>query len=121
MPDQIGGYGAALELARRLYGGDVVVSPRSASIGVTPTEALGGDPERVQVVLINLSPNDVYLGFDSQVSSTNGIWLGPNGGSVVLTAPEDGTMPTYSFWGIASAANSTLHIVVLRRETVTAT
>ncbi len=115
---QSGMFGAALMLARRRFGGDVVARQASALVGTSAGEALGGDPERVQVLFVNLSANDIYLGFNSQVSATNGIWLGPNGGSALLTADEDGPMPTYAWWAVATVAASTLHIVELRRESI---
>ena len=110
--------GAAAEHARHMFGGDVVEGESNPTVGVAAAELLGGDPERVSVVIINLSPNDIYLSWRVGVASTNGVWIGPNGGSVSFNAHEDGVLPARQMFAIAGAAASQVYIITLRRETL---
>ena len=88
----------------------------TSSVGATAGEILSNDPERTFVLLINLSANDMYVGLTPAVSSTNGIKLTANGGTLILNAKEEYTLTTRSFNAIADVAASTLYLLTMRRD-----
>lgn len=111
--------GAAAELARQKYGGPVMETQENPTLGTAITSLVGGDPERVSILIMNLSANQVYLGFRPDVSAANGIHLVDNGGFAVFEANDDGLLPTREIFGIATGAASQLFILQLRREFIT--
>lgn len=109
-------FGAAARLAIAKFGGDISEDERNPTVGTDVQELLGGDPERVQVVVVNLSANTVFIGWRSNVSATNGIRLGANGGSASFNADDDATLPSRQLFGVASAIGSQIYMLTLRRE-----
>lgn len=104
-------------LAMRQFGGALNEDEINPTVGTVVEELLGGDPERVLVFILNLSPNSVHVGLRNAVSATNGILLAASGGNVSFNAVEDGTLPTRQFFVVAAAAASQLYVLTLRRET----
>jgi hypothetical protein len=107
--------GAAAVFARRQLGGDVGETEAVESIGTTASKVLDNDPERVTALLVNMSANTIYLAFDEAVSSTRGIILAANGGTLITSVRDDFMLPTHSFWAVASAAASNLYVLTSRR------
>ena len=55
----------------------------TVKVKTTPTRLLTANPKRAAFMIINSSGTDVYVGFDSQVSTTGikkGVLVGANGG-----------------------------------------
>ena len=113
MPRQL--FGAAAEFIARKYGGAVGELVAVESVGTTAAEVLRNDPERVFALLVNLSVNTIYVGFDGLVSSARGIVLAPNGGSYQVDVEEDFTIPINSMFAVATAASSNLFVTTVRR------
>jgi hypothetical protein len=88
---------------------NVVIEART--IGTTPERIIENDPSRFQFVVINLSSNDVFVGFDNKVSSFNGIRLAPNGGTLRFIWMQDLQIVTWEFFAMASGANSNILII----------
>lgn len=110
-------YGGAAEYFRRLIGGDVEPVESLPTIGTTSVVVKSGDPECVQLTIVNLSANTVYLRPNRTASATAGILLASNGGSVSMVAAEDGTLPAQEWQAVATAAGSPLYVTGLRRIT----
>lgn len=110
-----GMFGAAAEYIGSRYGGTVAELVGVESVGTTQSEVLRADPERVFVLLVNLSTNTMYVGIDSQVSSSRGILLASNGGSFQVDVEEDFTVPIRSFHAISTGASSNLYVLSVRR------
>ena len=81
-------------------------NPVTSSVGTTAKEIAKENHDRLAIVVINLSANDLYVAFDNQVSSSRGIYLTPTGGSLSLLAEEDLELTGYRLWAVASAANA---------------
>lgn len=101
----------------RKWGGRLAENTADPAIGTTAEELLGGDPERVSIVMMNLSANDVYISPRSEVSSTAGIRLPANGGSVTLDVDEDGVLVSRQWYAVATGAASQMFVVTTRRVT----
>jgi hypothetical protein len=74
-------------------------------------KVLDNNPDRVGWFIVNLSPNNVYIHFASDVSSSKGVFLAPNGGMASMVWDEDFHAVGWEIWGIASASNSSIYVV----------
>jgi len=89
----------------------LVQNPVRASVDTDPVVILRGNPDRFHWLVINLSPNEVYLGFDEDVSSTRCVLLGANGGFASMSVDEDGEVVTWEVWAVAAAAGSAIYVI----------
>ena len=110
-------FGAAAEFIEAKYGGATAETVAVEVVGITQSRILRNDPERVFALLVNLSANTIFVGYDQQVSSARGILLASNGGSYQVDVEEDFTVPIRALFGVASAAASNLYVLTVRRIT----
>jgi len=82
------------------------VNRAASSIGTTAGQTFRQDPSRVAFLFVNLSLNRIYLTPAGVPSSTNGIRVEPNGGSLAVLWEEDGEMVAWEWRGIADGAAS---------------
>lgn len=108
-------YGAAAEFLRSRYKGELSEDELSASIGTGVSTVVESNPDRLGLLVLNLSANTVFVGIDNTVSLTNGIRLGANGGSVAFNVTDDGMIQTRTIYGIADGAASTVYVLSLSR------
>jgi len=101
------------DLIQRRFGvkTSTVKSPASTTVGTTVEKKLSVNPNRLAWLIVNLSANIVYLGWDNQVSSSRGIALAPAGGNAVCTPEEDFELPSEEVYLVASGAGSAVFIV----------
>lgn len=78
----------------------------TTSVGTTSTIIAGNNPNRLALTIINMSPNTIYIAPDEEVSSSRGIVVSPNGGSVQFLYNEDFQMTGYEFYATASAVST---------------
>jgi hypothetical protein len=114
MPGRL--YGAAAEYVAKTYDGGMAETETSESIGTSVAQVFGNDPERVFVLLVNLSANTIYVSFDTNVSSTNGILLAANGGSLEMDVRSDLIFPIRAIYALAAGAGSMLYVLTMRRD-----
>ncbi|KKN19097.1 hypothetical protein LCGC14_0949250 [marine sediment metagenome] len=107
--------GLVAEFLKREYNGVFAESVAVDSIGITPLQIFGNDPERGLILLVNLSVNTIYIGYDPQVSSLRGITLGANGGSYSVNIRNDFQIPSMAHYAIATGVTSNLFRVTTRR------
>lgn len=88
----------------------------ATSIGTSSTRILRDNPMRLGFVIVNLSANVVYLRPRRAASTTTGIRLGPNGGSLTVEMNDDFTLPGVDWHAIADGASSTIWGVSLIEE-----
>lgn len=77
-------------------------------VAATPTPLWRNNPDRLELVFTNLGANIVYLNVHESVAADNGFYLAANGGSITLTAEEDGELVGFPWYGIA-AGNTDIH------------
>jgi len=104
--------GRLKELVEKRFGFPTRHIEYSYSISTTPTKVLNNNPDRLMYVLSNLGANVVYLGFTSEVSSTNGIYIDANGGALTLLAEEDGELVGQEAW-VIGAGSTNIYIVAV--------
>jgi len=117
MPDLV--YGAVAEYLRDRFGGLLDAQKFDRSIGTTVGLAADRDPERVFLLLINLSANDIFVAPDTVPSTTHGIRLAANGGGFSTSVRDDGVLPSLEWNAIANAAASSLYVLTCKRDTLT--
>lgn len=112
-----GAFGAAAVFAAKRFGGLLREFVSNPTVGIASAELIGANPERVFILVVNLSTVDVFLSWSPGASSTNGVLIGPSGGSMSLDVETDGTLPANRLFAIAGAAASQMFILELRRVT----
>ena len=108
-------FGAAAEFSNLRFDGVLAHSNEVVSVGTGQQQIMGNDPERVSVLLINLSANTIFIGFNEGVGSSDGILLGANGGSVAYDVTNDYILPTLQVNAVATGAASSLYVLTQRR------
>jgi hypothetical protein len=108
-------YGAAAEFLRERYKGELTEDETSVTVGTAVSTVIGSNPDRLGLLILNLSSNTVYVSIDNSVSATNGIRLGANGGSVALNVTDDGMIQTRTWYGLATGAGSSVYVLDLTR------
>jgi len=93
----------------------LIVNPVTPTVGTTATEILRNNPDRVFWLIVNLSPNDGYAGWDREVSSSKGILIPANGGYASASIEEDGELVIYPVYAINLVAAGTWMIVEVER------
>lgn len=111
-------HGAASEYAARMIRGHTVAITNTLSTAGGVEQVLKPDTERVQFLIVNLSANDVYLGFDANVSATRGILCPANGGMLALNVVDDFELTTMPIYIYSAAAGNNIYSVAVRRETL---
>jgi len=91
------------------------VNPVTATVATSATEILRNNPDRIFWLIVNLSPNDGYAGWDREVSSTKGLLVPSNGGYVSASAEEDGELVIYPVFAVNLVAQGTWMIVEVER------
>jgi hypothetical protein len=108
--------GAARQYTNNVLGGPVTEIESTPTIASNAaTSILPNNGDRVGVVIVNLSTSTVYISFNSAVNATNGILLGPSGGSLSLEVTEDFTLPSRQLWGYCVNATAQLYVLELTR------
>jgi hypothetical protein len=108
-------YGAAAEFLRSRYKGELTEDETSVTVGTAVSTVIGSNPDRLGLLILNLSANTVYVSIENSVSATNGIRLGANGGSVALNVTDDGMIQTRTWYGLATGAGSSVYVLDLTR------
>lgn len=97
------------------FGGDFTVQVSTVAVGVAPGKAVDHNFERVFLGIYLISGGPVWLLTDGTVSSTKGIEIATQGGSMTLNVREDAVLPGFEWFAVSSQANQTLLIVEVIR------
>lgn len=93
-----------------------VINPVTDTVQTTVTEILRNNPDRYGWLIVNLSANRGYIGFDREVSTTKGIPIEASGGVITSIWEEDGEAVTYAVFAINQVAAGTYYIVEMERS-----
>lgn len=107
--------GAAYRFIEKWFGTPVRVKPTATTATTSDASLVGNDPDRVGLTIINLGVSTIYVVPDSDApaSSTNGIVLSPQGGTMNLDVMEDGPLPSYGWHAIAASGTPNLLVLEL--------
>lgn len=101
------------EMIFQLYGikSHYKKSDAGSTIGVTVDKILANNPNRLSFIIVNLSGNAMYISPNNDVSSTNGIFLAPNGGRAILQWDVDFELVSQEWFAIAAGAGSSYYLL----------
>lgn len=101
-----------LDIIQKLYGVQTyeVDNPLTTAVLTTPTQILPNDPGGLQITIVNLGTNDLFLWTDPSVSATKGIQLQANGGSYEIDFTRFMTLPAREWWAIGSGGTTTVSV-----------
>jgi len=96
------------DLVRERFGtsGFPTVNPSVSTVAASAGQLVRQNPNRLGLLVMNLSLNNVYVGFWPDVSATKGIRLAANGGFYKTVWFEDFEMPGWEWFAIADAGPS---------------
>ena len=106
---------AAAELSRERFKGPTRPVPRPVTVGTTATKIANNNPDRVELLIVNLSDNRGFLGFDRQVGPTRGVPVEASGGFVSFCIEEDGETVGYEMHAINQVAAGAWYILEVER------
>jgi len=121
MPTPVISVGAALDFAQRRLGGPLSTKETNPTATTTVAQLLENNADRMVAIIFNLGANDVYIAFNSAVSSTNGIKLVASGGFIIIQAEDDFTIQSFPIFAIANGGNSAMYVFELIRIVQTVT
>lgn len=90
--------------------------PVTPTVATTVTQILKNNPDRLAYTIINLTAYSIYIAFDREVSTTRGILIPASGGSLSMSADEDGELVGYEVFAISATSTSTIYTVVTEGE-----
>lgn len=101
------------ELIEKRYGikTRTAANPLVAVVQTARTKILPNNPNRLGWMAVNLSGESLFLAFDIDVTTTRGILLTPNGGSVGLIYEEDFEATCWEVFAVSAAGPSEIFIV----------
>ncbi len=85
--------------------------PLNSIVQTFPTQIISNDPGALQLTIINLGTNDMYLWTDESVSETKGILIAASGGAYEIDFTTHMRLPTNSWWGVAPAGSTNVSVL----------
>ena len=107
--------GAAAEFLRDRYAGELTEREATTTVGTAISSIVESNPDRLGLLILNLSTNTVFVAIENNPSATNGIRLGANGGSVAFNVTDDGMIQTRAMFALATGAASSVYVLELTR------
>lgn len=99
------------EYIKKRWGTPTRVIERTINLGPSVLRLLDNNPRRFCYSVTNLGASPIFLGFSSNVSLSSGLYITGDGGTLIVTAEEDGELSTYELWGIRGGADANVYIV----------
>lgn len=87
----------------------VVVNPLVTSLSTTAARVFSNNPNRLGWTITNLGTVVIYIGFTPDVSSTNGIYIDSNGGSMGMIWDQDFEPTGWEIHGIATSGTPNIY------------
>ncbi len=96
-------------------GGNYVVAITNVTVTTTPTRVAQNDFERMALTFINVGAADLHMTPSNTVTSSQGIALGHDGGSLSLAANEDLALVGWDWWAVVATGTTTVTVVTVTR------
>jgi hypothetical protein len=75
----------------------LVVVPVQAALTVVAKN----NPRRMELLVVNTSVGNIFVGWDAGLTAANGLLISPVGGSLELVPDEDGELVGYQLYAVA--------------------
>jgi len=92
------------------------INPVTNTVATSATEILRNNPNRIFWLVVNLSVNDGYIGWDNEVAATRGLPIAASGGFASCSVEEDGELVIYPVFAINLNAAGTYYIVEIEER-----
>lgn len=92
------------------WGGPTTPSLTSVTVGTNVSRIVLNNPRRVKLLLLNLGASDVYVGFDSSVTTSAGFKLVASTGFLESNAADDGEEVISEMWAISGTLGNTVMV-----------
>jgi len=101
------------DLLRERFGVETYprVNPVTDTVGTSVQMVAGANPNRLGLVMVNLSANEIFVLPERTVSPSRGIRLGPAGGFFSLVWDEDFHLVAWDWYGIATGPGSPIMVL----------
>lgn len=101
------------EMLFNLYGvsSHYAINKKESDVDIAMKRIIDNNPNRASFLIVNLSANQIYVSPQNDVSSTKGIYVAPNGGTMLMQWDIDFELVTSEFFAVASANNSSVFIL----------
>lgn len=106
---------AALLFTEQELGGPVYEQETINVVGGTAAQVIQGNGERVGLLMINLTANDIYISLNGGVTAFNGIYLPPLGGLFACNVRDDFTLCTRAWFAVGSVGGLNLFTLEIIR------
>lgn len=80
----------------------------NTTLQTTATQVCPNDPSRLALTIINTGSNNAFIYVDNSVSTTKGIFIAANGGTLSLNFRDDLGLCALSFFGVGSGGTTTI-------------
>ena len=107
--------GAARAYTEIELGGPCTEIESNPTVSTTVSQIVGGNGDRVGLLIINMGANQIEMGLTPSVSTTNAIPIPGGGGFFQVNVADDFTLPTRAWYAITDAATTTLYILEIVR------
>ena len=97
------------------WGGPTTFSLTTATVGTSPSRLVRNNPRRVYYLLSNIGSADVYLGFDSSVTTSAGLKLVSSTGVAEVNASDHGEEVISELWAVSGSASVTMMLLEVFR------
>lgn len=102
------------ELLLSTYGIETIDEDSVVDVNTTVGRVLPNNPQRIGLLFLNLSANNIYIKTRGDVASNNGISLIGNGSGYAFTWEHDGILISRNWYAVASVNPSRLYIQEVR-------
>ena len=93
----------------------LVVNPVTGTVGTTFTLILKNNPDRLMWMIVNLSDNRGFVGFDQQVGPGRGVPIEASGGVVSANWREDAELVIHPVYAVNLVAEGTYYVIEVER------
>ena len=111
-------FGAVLEYLRARFKGELGHDELEFTVGTQAVLVAPGSGERVSITFVNLGATQLYLSPSLQASTTHGLRLAANGGTVSMNVEEDSLLPALCLCASGSGADGVLFVLTVFRSSI---
>ena len=86
-------------------------NPETLTVGTAETLLLRADPNRLALVILNLSGNTLFVKPRGGVTTARGIALSALVGSLSVSMEDDFTLPSLDWFGISTVAGQAVFVL----------
>ena len=103
--------GKVSEYVEKRFGTATYHIESTGSVSTSPTLIAKNNPDRFAISITNHGSVSIGVSLSPRVFGESAFVLGAGGGNLILTADEDGELPTFEYFAVASAGTALVSVV----------